>query len=664
MKHALVGRPAAEGRPTVAPRCVSARLQQRAAARYIPAVATPDTSDFPALQHGITLLRAGRIAEAESCFRDALRAQPDAPELHATLGAILAAQGRAAEALPSFHTALKLQPDSADAHGNLGNALRELGRLDEAARHLREALRLRPAYLEAHNNLGAVLRDRGETAAAENCFREALRLRADFAQAHGNLGQLLLAAGRAAEAANHFGAALQGRPDDAVLLSGLGAALRTTGRLHEAESATRQALRLAPTLNETRIELGNVLYELGRAQEARDAFRAALAHNPHSAPALLGLGVASIVLGLFGDAEAALRTGLAQQPGFAEAHNALGDLLRNCGRLEESESALREALHLRPDYPDAQVNLAFTLLQAGRLTEGWRAHEHRFRARAWRDYRHDFATPRWQGEPLAGRRLLIHAEQGLGDAIQFCRYLPRIEPGAHVIVRVQPPLVRLLAASFPALHIIAENEPLPRFDLECPLLSLPHVLKDPPLAAPYLAADPALVSTWRGWLDRLPGRRVGLVWAGNPRLAADARRSIPLAALAPLGEIAGISFVSLQHGAAAAQQAPAGLSLHDRTRDLNDFADTAALVSALDLVVGVDTAVIHLAGALGRPVWLLNRADTDWRWSAKAGSSTLYSTLREFRQDSPGDWSGVITEIHRALAEFGHSAAIAGRRLA
>jgi Flp pilus assembly protein TadD len=628
-------------------------LPPSAAPRYIPAV---DTSDLPALQQGIALLREGRVAQAESCFRDALRAQPDAPELHATLGAILAAQGRAAEALPSFHAALKLRPDSADAHGNLGNALRELGNPKEAEEHLREALRLRPAYPEAHNNLGAVLRDRGETAAAESCFRAALRLRADFAQAHRNLGQLLLATGRAGEAADHFGAALQGRPDDAVLLSGLGAALRATGRLHEAETATRQALRLAPTLTEARVELGNVLYELGRAQEARDTFRTALAHNPHSAPALLGLGVAGIVLGLFDEAEDALRTALAQQPDFAEAHNALGDLLRNCGRLEDSERALRQALRLRPDYPDAQVNLAFTLLQAGRFAEGWHAHEHRFRAQAWRDYKNDFPAPRWQGEPLAERTLLIHAEQGLGDAIHFCRYLSRIEPGAQVIVRLQAPLVRLLAASFPALQIIAENEPLPRFDLECPLLSLPHVLAGDPSAAPYLAADPALVPTRRGWLDRLPGRRVGLVWAGNSRLAADARRSIPLAALAPLGEIDGISFVSLQRGQAAARQALPGLSLHDRTSDLNDFADTAALVSALDLVIGVDTAVIHLAGALGRPVWLLNRADTDWRWMAKASTSTLYPTLREFRQEAIGDWSGVITAVQRALADFSQSA--------
>jgi tetratricopeptide (TPR) repeat protein len=620
-------------------------------------VTTPDTSDLPAREQGIALLRDGHVAQAESCFREALRAQPDAPELHATLGAILAAQGRAAEALPSFHAALKLRPDSADAHGNLGNALRELGRPEDAARHLREALRLRPAYPEAHNNLGAVLRHRGEAAAAEGCFREALRLRPDFAQARCNLGQLLLAAGRGAEAASHFGAALRDRPDDAALLGSLGAALRAAGRLREAEAATRQALSLLPTLTETRIELGNVLYELGRAEQARDAFRAAFAHDPNSARALLGLGVAGIVLGLFDEAETALLTALKLQPDFAEAHNALGDLLRNRGCLAQSEGALREALRLRPDYPDAQVNLAFTLLQAGRFAEGWRAHEHRFQANAWRGHKHDFSVPRWRGEPLAGRKLLIHSEQGLGDVLQFCRHLSQIEPGPQIIVRVQAPLVRLLAASFPAMHVVAENAPLPPFDLECPLLSLPHVLgQDPPPAVPYLVADLDIAATWRLWLDRLPGRRVGLVWAGNPRLAADARRSIPLAALAPLGETAGISFVSLQFGAAASQQPLSGLTLHSRAGDLSDFADTAALVSALDLVIGVDTAVIHLAGALGRPVWLLNRADTDWRWLAKAGTSTLYPTLREFRQDSFSAWRSVITDVQRALADFGRPA--------
>jgi Flp pilus assembly protein TadD len=589
-----------------------------AAIRGAPHHADVAPSDFSesALQRGRALLRAGHIAQAEGCFREALLTEPHAPELHATLGAIIAAQGRPADALPSFFSALKLRPDSADAHGNLGNALRELGRAHEAERHLREALRLRPAYPEAH----------------------------------GNLGRLLLAAGQAAEAAIHFDAALRVRPDDAPLLTCLAAAQRAVGRLREAESAARDALRVAPSLSEAHIELGNVLYELGCAAEARDAFRAALAISPRSALALLGLGVAGIALGAFDEAEAALRSALDQQPDLAEAHNARGDLLRNRGRLVDSEAALRQALRLRPDYPDAQVNLAFTLLQAGRFAEGWEAHEHRFRARAWRGHRVDFPAPRWNGEAIAGRKLLIHAEQGLGDAIQFCRYLPRIATDAELILRVPTPLTRLLALSFSDVQVIADTAPLPGFDLECPLLSLPQVLGEAPPAARYLAADPTQIASCRNWVERLPGRRVGLVWAGNPRLAADKRRSIALSTLVPLGALAGVTFVSLQHGPAASEQAPAGLIIHNPPHGLNDFADTAALVSTLDLVIGVDTAVIHLAGALGRPVWLLNRADTCWRWREQAGSSALYPSLREFRQDAPGDWSGVIAAVCEALA--------------
>ena len=584
-------------------------------------MASSDISESP-LQRGRALLQAGQIAQAESCFREALRTQPHAPELHATLGAIIAALGRPADALPSFLTALKLRPDSADAHGNLGNALRELGRMPEAEHHLRVALRLRPSYPEAY----------------------------------GNLGRLLLTMGQAAEAATHFSTALRDRPRDALLLTGLGAALRAVGRLREAETAARQAAHLAPTLSEAHIELGNVLYELGRAEEAKDAFQAALERNPQSLLALLGLGVVSTVLGAFDEAEAALRAALARQPDFQEAYNALGDLLRNRGRLADAEAALREALRLRPDDPDAQVNLAFTLLQAGRFAEGWRAHEHRFRARAWRGHKADFAAPRWSGEALAGRRLLLHAEQGLGDAIQFCRYLPCIEPGARMVLRVPAPLVRLLATSFPTLQVIADDAPLPAFDLECPLLSLPRVLGHDAPAAPYLAADPDQVRVWRSWLDQLPGRRVGLVWSGNPRNVADKRRSIALAALRPLGDVADISFVSLQHGPAAPDEPPSGLTLHRRSADLTDFADTAALVSALDLIIGVDTAVIHLAGALGRPVWLLNRADTCWRWRAQAGTSALYPTLREFRQETAGNWTAVIAAARDALATWSISA--------
>lgn len=605
-----------------------------------------------AAQEGAAWLGRQRFDEAERCFRAAVAMRPDFPEAHLTLGAILGMLGRPAEAAASFRAALRLRPDSADAHGNLGNALRELGRPGEAEHHLREALRRRPAYPEAHNNLGAVLRDAGQAEAAEGCFRAALRLRPASAEAHRNLGQLLHALGRHAEAAASLRAALQGRPTDAATWAELGAALRALGRPAEAEPALRKALHHDPACQAARIELGNALHDLGRPEEAEAAFSAALESDPESPKALLGRGVVSCLLGRFAEAEAALRQALRHDPGLAEAHSALGDVLRNHSRLAESEAALREALRLRPDYPDAQVHLAFTLLQAGHLAEGWLAHEHRGRARAWRGRTHHLGGPRWQGEALAGRTLLLHAEQGLGDTLQFCRYLRQIKPGGRVLLQVQAPLVPLLAGQFGAVQVLGEDGPLPHFDVECPLLSLPHLLGDQPVAVPYLSPDPVRVSRWRDWLDRLPGRRVGLVWAGNPGMAADRRRSIALAALRPLGNVPGISVVSLQHGPAASELPLSDLAVHDRSRELHDFADTAALTASLDLVIGVDTAVVHLAGALGKPVWLLNRADTCWRWFGQPGASPWYPTLREFRQPAPGDWNSVIAAVQQALVEY------------
>lgn len=612
-------------------------------------------------REGASWLGQRRFDEAERCFRAAIALRPDLPEAHVTLGAILGVLGRPAEAVASFRAALELRPASADAHGNLGNALRDLGRLGEAEHHLREALHRRPAYPEAHNNLGAVLRDAGQAAEAEGCFRAALRLRPEFAEAHRNLGQLLNAHGRHAEAVASLRAALQGRPVDAAIWAELGSALRALGRSAEAEPALREALRHDPAFEAARIELGNALHDLGRLDEAEAAFRAALTARSDSPAALLGLGVVAGLLGRFAEAEATLRQALQHQPGLAGAHSALGDVLRNRGRLAEAETALREALRLQPDDPDAQVHLAFTLLQAGRLAEGWRAYEHRGRARAWRGRTRRFAARQWQGEALAGRTLLLHAEQGLGDTLQFCRYAPLIHlDGGRVLLEAPEPLERLLA-SLPGVTVLRRDAPLPPFDLHCPLMSLPQrfgtTLATIP-AAPYLPADPAATSAWRARLAALPpGPRVGLVWAGSPATDADRRRSLPLEALAPLADIERVRFVSLQKGPAASQAPPVGLDLHDPTEALRDFADTAALVGALDLVIGVDTAVVHLAGALGRPVWLLNRFDTCWRWLTNRDDSPWYPTLRMFRQTSPDDWAGPVSAVRDALLRWARAPA-------
>jgi hypothetical protein len=272
-----------------------------------------------------------------------------------------------------------------------------------------------------------------------------------------------------------------------------------------------------------------------------------------------------------------------------------------------------------------------------------------------------YTQPRWDGRECHDRIVLLHAEQGFGDALQFCRYVPLVAARARVLLEVPRPLLRLLSGLEGVEQIVAEGDKLPSFDFCAPLMSLPHVfgteLETIPARTPYLAAPPARVAAWRERLAALPRRRIGLVWAGNPRPhqpeanAVDRRRSTSLDRFAPLAEVPGVSFVSLQKGAAAVQSRtpPSGMVVHDWTEELVDFAETAALVEALDLVISVDTSVVHLVGALGKEIWMLNRFDGCWRWLLDRTDSPWYPTLRQFRQRRPGDWDGVISDIRDAL---------------
>lgn len=609
------------------------------------------------LRDGVDRLRAGRLADAEQSFRAALRLEPALPEAHGTLGAILGALGRLDQAETHLREALRLRPDSPDSNGNLGNLLRELGRLPEAEQSLRQAVRLRPIYPEAHNNLGVTLRDLGRPVKAENCFRTALRQRPAFPEALTNLAHLLRDQGRREEAEAPLRAVVSLQPGAARSHASLGSLLRDLGRPADAEATLRLALRLQPGDPETLTELGNTLHDLDRHAEARAQFREALRVRPDHPGAHLGLGVTAGTLGNFPEAEHHLREALRLRPDLPEAHNSLGSLQRDLGRLPESEASLREALRLRPGFPDACTNLGFTLLQAGQFATGWTAHEHRWHAHPLRFQARDLGRPAWTGGPLAGRTLLLHAEQGLGDTLQFCRYVPLIQrDDGHVLLEAPQSLERLLA-TLPGVAVLRRGASLPPFDVHCPLMSLPYrfgtTLATIPAPVPYLRADPAEVTTWHARLARLPpGPRVGLVWAGSPGMSADRRRSLLLEALAPLADVGGVRFVSLQKGPAAAQALSSDFDLHDPTEALRDFADTAALVEALDLVIGVDTAVVHLAGALGKPVWLLNRADTCWRWLTGRDDSPWYPTLRLFRQTSPGEWTGPVEAMRDALLRW------------
>ena len=450
---------------------------------------------------------------------------------------------------------------------------------------------------------------------------------------------------------------------EAMAIGNRGLALLAENRAVEALAVFRQALALLPGNSSLLYNIGVALQALGRFDEAVAAYDTTLAQAPGFAAALINKAAALVQLDRAEAALQACRAALVLQPGNVEAQCNAGQGFMALGRYREAELIFRDILARAPDHDLVQVNLAHTLLVTGRLAEGWPHYEKRLGLGTARPA---FEEKLWRGEALAGRTLLVHADQGFGDTIQFCRYIPliaqQVRGAGRIVVEVQPALAGLLRRTGWGDVVVAEGERRPAFDLHVPMMSLPYVLgttlETIPGGVPYLAADPARSALWRQRLAALPGLRIGLVWAGNSLLGQDMyldrKRSVALAALAPLAAVPGVSFVSLQKGGPAAQatQPPAGMVLHDVTAALGDFDDTAALVDALDLVISVDTAVAHLAGALGKPVWLLNRSNTCWRWLLDRTDSPWYPTMRLFRQAAPGDWSGAVAALAAELARM------------
>ena len=504
----------------------------------------------------------------------------------------------------------------------------QAGRLEEAERLYRQVLALDPRQADGLHLLGVVAHQSGRHDLAVEMIGRAVAINATEASYHSNLG----------------------------------VALKHLGRLDDAVACYRRALDLWPEFPDAHNGLGSALGELGRPDEAAACFRRALDLRPDFPEAHNNLGTVWQELGRLDAAVACYRQALGLRPDYVEAHDNLGNVLRVQGRPAEAAACFRQALRLRPAYPEAHYDLALLLLAQGDMAAGWPEYEWRWQTPEMATARRSFATPQWRGEPAEGRTLLIHAEQGFGDTIQFCRYAGLAAArGWRVVLEVQPPLVRLLRSLTGVDQVVARGGELPPFDFHCPMLSLPLAVGTTvatiPGDTPYLHADAAQVAVWRTRAASLPtpGVRVGLAWAGNPRrespalAAVDRRRSIAPERLAPLLALPGVHFFSLQKDGPAA---PGGLPLTDAMNDMTDFADTAALIASLDLVISVDTAVAHLAAALGRPVWLLDRFDPCWRWLTGRRDSPWYPTLRLYRQPHPGDWDSVIAEVGGDLRRF------------
>jgi Flp pilus assembly protein TadD len=480
---------------------------------------------------------------------------------------------------------VRRRPEHADARYNLGNVLAHLGRFEEAAGCYREVVRLRPDHAEAFSNLGVMLAEQRQLADALSYYQQALTLKPDYAEAHYNRAN----------------------------------ALKELGRPEEAVAGYREALRLRPTFAEAHVNAGIALAALGRPAEA-------IVHY-----------------------QEAVRT----RPDYVEAHNNLGLALAHLGQHEQALARYARALQLRPGFADAHYNRALTWLSLSNFGQGWAEYEARWRLAELRP--RPFAAPAWEGEPLRGKTILLHAEQGMGDTIQFIRYAPLVKQrGATIVVECQPALLPLLAGCGGIDRLVGKGTSLPPFDVHCPLLSLGRIfaagLAPIPTNIPYLTADPQRVERWRRELSSLGGFKVGIAWQGSPGYRWDRLRSFPLAQFAALARVPGVRLVSLQKGPGTDQLAAArdfevidlGAQLDERT---GAFVDTAAVMRGLDLVVTSDTAVAHLAGALGVPVWVILSLAPEWRWLLRREDSPWYPTMRLFRQAQFGDWGEVFERV-------------------
>ncbi|MCP5195517.1 MAG: tetratricopeptide repeat protein [Gammaproteobacteria bacterium] len=598
--------------------------------------------------------QAGRFGEAENLYINARAANPGDAQIRYLYGSLLLQGGRIDAAVDELGGALTLDPEYADAMLNLGTAFLKRGQLAEAVARYQEALRRRPDWPEVLNNLGLALRDQGRLAEAIDCFEQALQLLPDNLEMLSNLGLALIDAGNSGKAIGRFKEALRLWPDVPELLSSLGNALQAQGQLDEAVSCHTEALRLKPDCSLAFNHLACVLQKQGKLDEAIDQYGEALRIKPDDFQILNNLGTALQAQGQLDEAVANYGEALRIKPNDFQILNNLGTALQAQCKVKEAIVHFRQALRLRPDHPETNWNYSLTCLLLGDFELGWTKYEWRWLTKGSKPHGHP--QPQWNGSELKNRTILVHCEQGFGDSIQFVRYAEWVKAqGGKVALFCPTELTRLFKTAASIDVLASELKDLPRCEVQIPLLSLPLIFKTGlatiPNRVPYLSAFPDLVVRWRIRLGGLPGCKVGIAWRGRPSHQNDHNRSIAANLFARLLDVKSCSFVSLQIDTLSEERetfAGHGNFL-DVSGDLSDFAETAAVVANLDLVIAVDTAVIHLAGALGRPAWVLLPFAPDWRWLLERDDSPWYPTLRLFRQPAIGDWVSVISVVQQQL---------------
>lgn len=644
---------------------------------------------------GLLAYQAGQASAAVPLIRRSIAVRPEFPAAHLNLGAALLETGDVAGAIDAFEAARRLNPAQPESHSNLGNALRLAGRHEEAEAACRRAIEIDPQYANAYNHRGLALAALGRIDEATEAYRAAIARQPRHLEAHRNLGAALHESGRPSEALEVLRRALEIRPGDLRSLTLTAGVLRALGELGEAESTLRRAVELPGAPAEVWAELGHLLHSQARFAESIPYLERAVELRPDFAEALFNLATACVDVGRSGDAERFCRRAVELQPDSPHGLVNLGVLLHRLHRDEEAVASYRRAIELQSDLAEAWNGLGAALFELGELQEGleaceralrhspglaaahfnrgvfrllqgdyvagWQDYEYRLHQPKWRRTAARFTRPRWNGEPLDGRRLLLIAEQGQGDIFQFVRYAAEIRAAGGRVIFAAPRRMIGVLSSCPGIEaFVALDDPWPEHDLCCEMMSVVRFFSPSidriPRSIPYLTARPDLVEYWRRELAGETGFRIAIAWQGSGG-PGDYRR-IPVAQFAPLAALPGVRLISVQtDGAAelaAARDLVPALDLSARIdQEHGAFQDTAAVLMNVDLMISSDTSTPHLAGALGRPVWMGLRQASEWRWMVDRSDTLWYPTMRLFRQSRPGDWEGVMRrmadELRRTL---------------
>lgn len=609
----------------------------------------------------LVALAAGRFAQAESYLQRAIATLGDDPEFHYNLSTVYRSLGRDNEALSALRKAAAIAPDSVKMLNGLAFCLQQCGHDDEAGKLLQRALAVASDSADTHQRWASFLVSQGRAEEAIPAFRRAIELSPDVAQQHVDLAIALRSCGAVDESLASLRRALELDPNGCDAQELLADWLAEKGRYDEAEAARRRAMELAFTAHQLRDDLVLSAADRPAVERAVERLERALAINPNSGRGYCTLASTLHRLGRYDEAERAFRRAMELEPADCRAPTELAVMLKNQGRMEEAQALFDQAVRLAPESAEIRRNRAMLKLLLGDFSAGFAEYEWRWRMAEAEQVPQ---AVRWRGEAMPGVTLLLVAEQGFGDAIQFVRYAPLVKArsGARVVLHCAAALHELLASAAGIDGFTSGPTADQKCDCYAPLFSLPTVfettLNSVPANVPYLASSPQRAAEWKARLaDSFPGRfKVGIAWQGNPVYTSDASRSIPLDYFIPLAACPGVQLISLQKDFGREQLTRHGrhLGIVDLGATLDQqggaFVDTAAVIANLDLVITSDTAIAHLAGALGKPVWVALAHVPDWRWLLARADSPWYPTMRLFRQSRPGDWKGVFERFGQELA--------------